>query len=399
MPAERAFAKKTVRDVDVHGKRVLVRVDFNVPLRDGRVVDDTRLRAALPTIRYLLERGARVILVSHLGRPDGQPDPKLSLRPVATRLAELVGRPVTLALDCVGPAAEHAAADLMPGEVLLLENVRFYPEEERNDGAFAKRLASLADLYVDDAFGTAHRAHASTEGVTRYLPAVAGLLLEKELQTLGGLLTAPARPFLAIIGGAKVSTKLKVLESLLARVDALAIGGAMANTFLLAQDHPIGTSLAEPDQVDAAKRVLASGKRVIVPVDVVVAPSTSAAWGTVVDVGAPIQGMVLDVGPRTVELIAAEVRRSQTIFWNGPLGYFENPAFAAGTQRVAMLLAEARATTVVGGGESVQAVEDAGVAGKLTHVSTGGGAALELLEGRELPGVAALRDRSVPPGE
>ena len=390
--ATRAFTKRTIRDLDPHGKRVLVRVDFNVPLKNGRVADDTRIRAALPTLRYLSDRGARVIIVSHLGRPEGKRDPKLSLAPVAERLRQLTGWPVTLAEDCVGPKAEHAAADLMPGEVLLLENVRFHAEEERNDPTFAKRLASLAEAYVNDAFGTAHRAHASTEGVAHLLPAYAGFLMERELTFLGGLLEAPARPFLAIIGGAKVSTKLRVLESLLQRVDALAIGGAMANTFFLAKGYDIGNSLAEPDQVEAAHRVLASGKDILVPIDVVVAGSTEASSGEVVEVGRPVDGMILDVGPGTITLVGDEIARSSTVFWNGPLGYFENPAFAVGTSRVAQLIAESIATTVVGGGESVQAVEQLGLADKLTHVSTGGGASLELLEGRELPGVAAIPD-------
>ncbi len=387
------LGKQTVRDVDVHGKRVLVRVDFNVPLREGRIVDDTRIRAALPTLRYLLERGARIIVATHLGRPEGKRDAKLSLRPVADRLAELAGRPVTLAEDCVGPAAEHAAADLMPGQILLLENVRFHAEEEQNDPEFSRRLAALADVYVNDAFGAAHRAHASTAGVARYLPAVAGFLMEKELASLGGLLGAPARPFLAIIGGAKVSTKLAVLESLLGRVDAIAIGGAMANTFFLAKGYQVGRSLAEPDQVDAARRILGSAKHILLPEDVVVAPSLGAGEGRVVAVGTQLgDAMIVDVGPRTLARLADEVRAAKTVFWNGPLGYFENPAFASGTRRVAELLASSGATTVVGGGESVQAVEEAGVAKRLTHVSTGGGASLELLEGRELPGVAALRD-------
>jgi len=390
--ATRAFTKRTIRDLDPHGKRVLVRVDFNVPLKDGKVADDTRIRAAFPTLRYLIDRGARVIVVSHLGRPEGRRDPKLSLAPVAERLRQLSGWPVTLAEDCVGPKAEHAAADLMPGEVLLLENVRFHAEEERNDPAFAKRLAALAEVYVNDAFGTAHRAHASTEGVAHLLPAYAGFLMERELTFLGGLLEAPARPFLAIIGGAKVSTKLRVLESLLRRVDALAIGGAMANTFFLAKRYDIGKSLAEPDQVGAAQRILDSGKDILLPTDVVVAGSTAAPNGEVVEAGRPVGGMILDVGPATITLIGDEIARSSTVFWNGPLGYFENPAFGVGTNRIAQLLAESNATTVVGGGESVQAVEQLGLADKLTHVSTGGGASLELLEGRELPGVAAIPD-------
>lgn len=395
MPTQTAsFAKRTVRDVNVHGKRVLVRVDFNVPLKNGRIVDDTRIRAALPTLNYLLERGARVIVCSHLGRPDGRVAPRLSLRPCAERLAELTGRAVTLAEDSVGPRAEHAAADLGPGEVLMLENLRFHRGEEENDPAFARALASLADVYVNDAFGTAHRAHASTEGVARHLPAIAGFLMEKELRILGGLLTQAERPFLAIVGGAKVSTKIGVLQAMAARVDALAIGGAMANTFLLASGQDVGRSLAERDQTEAARRVVGSGieKRVIVPVDLVVAPSLDASEGRVIAVGEPIDGVIADIGPRSLERIESEISRARTIFWNGPLGYFENPAFAASTRRVAELMAAAKATTVVGGGESVQAVEEAGLAHALTHVSTGGGASLELLEGKELPGVRVLQD-------
>lgn len=377
----------------MRGKRVLVRVDFNVPLKEGRVVDDARIRAALPTIRDLRERGARVILCSHLGRPDGRRVETLSLRPCAERLGELLGTTVGFADDCVGAAVEAAAAALGEGAILMLENLRFNPEEERNDPGFARALAGLADLYVNDAFGTAHRAHASTEGVAHHLPAVAGYLMEQELRNLGGLLGQPARPFLAIIGGAKVSTKLAVFGALLARVDALAIGGAMANTFLLARGHDVGSSLAEPEQAGEARRILAgSGKTILLPVDVVVAERLDAESGRVADVGEKIEGLIADLGPRSLERIAAEIARAKTIFWNGPLGYFENPAFAVGTRRVAELLAASGAVTVVGGGESVQAVEEARVADRLTHVSTGGGASLELLEGRELPGVRALQD-------
>jgi phosphoglycerate kinase len=395
------FAKRTIRDVDPSGKKVLVRVDFNVPLADGAVADDTRVRAALPTIKYLLEHGAAIALCSHLGRPKG-PDPKLSLKPVAGRLGELLGRDVRLLPDSVGPAVREAVARLRPGDVVLLENVRFHPEEEKNEPAFAKELASGYDLYVNDAFGAAHRAHASTEGVAKILPAYAGLLLEKELLVLGGLVSAPDRPFLAIIGGAKVSTKIDVLRALLARVDALAIGGGMANTFLLATGHKIGRSLAEPDRASEARAILddakAQGKRVLLPADVLCAPSVDEAGAS----AATVRGIddvsddlaIVDIGPRTIERYAEEIRRAKTIFWNGPVGVFEIPAFATGTKRVAELLAASGAATVVGGGESVQAVEELGLAAKMTHVSTGGGASLELIEGKTLPGVEAIPDRT-----
>jgi phosphoglycerate kinase len=396
-----AFAKRTVRDVDPSGKKVLVRTDFNVPLADGAVADDTRIRAALPTIRYLLEHGASVALCSHLGRPKG-PDPKQSLRPVARRLGELLSREVPLLPDVIGPAVREAVVGLRPGELVLLENVRFHQEEEKNDPGFAKELASGYDLYVNDAFGAAHRAHASTEGVAKILPAYAGLLLEKELRALGGLLASPQRPFLAIIGGAKVSTKIDVLRALLAHVDALAIGGGMANTFLLAQGRRIGRSLAEPDRVAEARRVLedakAQRKTVLLPEDVLCAPSVDEAGASNAKVMAsdsvPEDAAIVDVGPHTIEHYAEEIARAKTIFWNGPLGVFEIAAFANGTKRVAELLASSSAVTVVGGGESVQAVEELGLAEKLTHVSTGGGAALELIEGKTLPGVAAIPDRA-----
>jgi phosphoglycerate kinase len=395
-----ALAKRTIRDVDPSGKKVFVRVDFNVPLADGAVADDTRIRAALPTLKYLLERGAAVALCSHLGRPKG-PDPKLSLRPVARRLGELLESDVRLLPDSVGSAVREAVAKLRAGDIVILENVRFHAEEEKNDPAFAKELASGYDLYVNDAFGAAHRAHASTEGVAKILPAYAGLLLEKELQALGGLLTAPKRPFLAIIGGAKVSTKIDVLRALLARVDALAIGGGMANTFLLATGHKIGRSLAEPDRAGEANAILddakAHGIRVLLPIDVLCAPSVDEA-GARAATAKGVDGVlddlaIVDIGPRTIELYADEIRRAKTIFWNGPVGVFEIPAFATGTKRVAELLAASGAVTVVGGGESVQAVEELGLAGKMTHVSTGGGASLELIEGKTLPGVAAIPDR------
>jgi phosphoglycerate kinase len=397
----RGFSKRTIRDIDPSGKRALVRVDFNVPLADGAVADDTRIRAALPTIRSLLEQGAAIALMSHLGRPKG-PDPKQSLRPVALRLGELLARDIPLIADAVGPATREAIADLRSGDVVLLENVRFHPEEEQNDPAFAKELASGYDLYVNDAFGAAHRAHASTEGVAKILPAYAGLLLEKELLALGGLMSAPKRPFLAIIGGAKVSTKIDVLRALLARVDALAIGGGMANTFLLATGHRIGRSLAEPDRAGEARAILdeakAQGKRVLLPEDVLGAPSVDEAGARAATVSGiddvPDDIAIVDIGPRTIERYAEEIRRAKTIFWNGPVGVFEIPAFASGTRRIAELLATSGAATVVGGGESVQAVEELGLAGKMTHVSTGGGASLELIEGKTLPGVAAIPDRS-----
>lgn len=402
------FAKRTIRDVDPSGKKVLVRVDANCPLKtshadDGtlEVADDTRLRAFLPTVRYLLQHGAALALCSHLGRPKG-PDPKLSLKPVARRLGELARHDVPLLSDCVGPAVREAVGRLRPGDVVLLENVRFHPEEEKNDPAFAKELASGYDLYVNDAFGAAHRAHASTEGVAKILPAYAGLLLEKELLALGALVSEPQRPFLAIIGGAKVSTKIDVLRALLARVDALAIGGGMANTFLLATGHKIGRSLAEPDRAGEARAILddakAQGKRVLLPEDVLCATSVDEAGARAASVNGvgdvPDDRAIVDIGPRTIERYADEIRRAKTIFWNGPLGVFEIPAFATGTKRVAELLATSDAATVVGGGESVQAVEELGLAGKMTHVSTGGGASLELIEGKTLPGVAAIPDRT-----
>lgn len=391
--------KRTIRDVDPSGKRVLVRVDVNVPLKDGRVADDTRIRAALPTIRDLVDRGAMVAVCSHLGRPKGK-DPKLSLAPVAIRLGELLQRPVRLVPDSIGPEVGAAVRGLASGDLVLLENVRFHPEEEKNDPEFARALAEPFDLYVNDAFGAAHRAHASTEGVARHLPAYAGLLLERELRVLGALLSDPARPFLAIVGGAKVSSKIDVLRSLVERVDALAIGGGMANTFLSAAGHAVGRSLREPGMEPEALEVMEAARRrhieVVLPIDVVCAPSVDeagAATATLRDVGAvPDDLAIVDVGPRTVDLYARSIERAKTIFWNGPLGVFEVPRFAEGTRAVARLLATAEATTVVGGGESVQAVEELGLADRMTHVSTGGGASLELLEGKTLPGVEAIPD-------
>ncbi len=378
---------RTVEAARFEGKRVLVRVDFNVPLEGDRIEDDTRIRAALPTIEALIDGGARAVsLCSHLGRPKGR-EPKLSLAPVAARVSEELGLPVPLLPDCVGVE--------IPDGVSVLENVRFHPEEEQNDPAFAKRLAAPFDLYVNDAFGAAHRAHASTEGVARYLPAYAGLLLEKEVRILTGLLRDPERPFLAIVGGAKVSSKIDVLRSLITKADAVAIGGGMANTFLAATGHEVGTSLREPDKEDDARAILRAAKEreidLILPSDVVCAPSMDARSGIVHDVEhVPADQSIVDVGPRTLEEYERAIRAAKTIFWNGPVGVFETDAFAAGTRRVAQLLAGSGATTVVGGGESVQAVQEAGLAKRMTHVSTGGGAALELIEGKILPGVAAI---------
>ena len=393
--------KQTVRDVDVRGKRVLERVDFNVPLdkATGAITDDARIRAALPTIRYLLEQNARLILCSHLGRPDGKVVEKLRLKPCAVRLSELLGQPVAMAPDCVGPQAEAAVAALEPGQVVLLENLRFHPEEEANDPAFAKALASLGDVYVNDAFGTAHRAHASTEGVAHYLPAVAGLLMEKEIDYLGRALEAPERPFVAIIGGSKVSDKIGVLENLLGKVDSLLIGGGMANTFLLAQGFGVGQSLVEADKLDLARDILAKAMaakvRLLLPVDVVVADrfAADAAWRVVPVSEVPVDWRILDIGPQTIVRFREELASARTVVWNGPLGVFEFPAFAAGTMSIAKALAQIRATTIIGGGDSASAVGQAGVADRMSHISTGGGASLEFLEGKTLPGLAALMDK------
>ncbi|WP_322816959.1 phosphoglycerate kinase [Chloroflexus sp.] len=396
--------KKTIRDVDWAGKRALVRVDFNVPLDDqGQITDDTRIRAALPTIRYLLEHGASVVLMSHLGRPKGKPNPKYSLRPVVERLFELLpeAKEVKKTEAITGPAAEAAVAMLKPGQVLVLENTRFDPREEANDPAMAAELAKLGDVFVNDAFGTAHRANASTEGVAHYLPAVAGFLMEKELTYIGGALNNPQRPFVTVIGGAKISDKIGVIENLLGKVDALLIGGGMANTFLLAKGLNVGDSLVEPDSVPVAQQLMARaeerGARLLLPVDVVIADAFSAdAQRQVVDVSdIPAGWRVLDIGPKTIEQYSAEIRAARTVIWNGPMGVFELEPFAVGTRAIAQAMAEAAANgaiTIVGGGDSVAAVEQAGLADKMSHVSTGGGASLELLEGRVLPGVSALQD-------
>jgi phosphoglycerate kinase len=390
-----AFKKKTIEDVDVSGKRVLVRVDFNVPIENGQISDDTRIRAALPTIEYLLQNGAAVILCSHLGRPKGK-DEKFSLRPVADHLGGLLGKPVVFAEDCIGPQAEQAAKALKPGDVLLLENTRFHAEEEKNDPEMARQLASLADLYVDDAFGSAHRAHASTEGVTHYLPAVAGFLMEKEIRYLGQLLEEPARPFVAILGGAKVSDKIGVIRNLLQKADRVLIGGGMANTFFKAQGYEIGNSLVEDGVLETAKQLIAEGgDHLRLPTDAVIADAmTAEAARKLVAVNAvPAGWRILDIGPQTVAAYSAEISGAKTVFWNGPMGVFELEPFAEGTYAIAKAVAQSQAVSVVGGGDSVSAVQRSGFAGSITHISTGGGASLEMVEGRELPGVVALQDK------
>jgi phosphoglycerate kinase len=394
--------KQTVRDADVAGKRVFVRVDFNVPLADGKVTDDSRVRAAIPTINLLLKAGAKVILASHLGRPDGKVTDSLRLRPVGQRLSELLRRNIPVTGDALGLGTEDAVKRLRAGEALLLENLRFHAEEEANDPEFAAALASYADVYVNDAFGTAHRAHASTVGVAKLLPAYAGLLMERELAALSNLMEAPARPFAAILGGAKVSDKIKVIDHLLTKVDMLILGGGMANTFLLAQGKAIGKSLAEPDRVEDARRILAAaekrGVRVVLPVDVIVAKEVTRGteYKTLPAEKIPASWHIVDLGKASQDLIVEALADAKTVFWNGPLGVFEIPSFAHGTNAVARMLAEAAehgATVVVGGGDSVAAITQQGLADKMTHISTGGGASLEFLEGRELPGVAVLLDR------
>ncbi|AOQ22767.1 phosphoglycerate kinase [Neomoorella thermoacetica] len=393
------MAKLTLKDLELNNKRVLVRVDFNVPLEAGRVTDNTRIRAALPTIEYLLDHGARVILMSHLGRPKGKVKEELRLDPVARELESLLGRPVHKVNDCVGPEVEAAAAALKPGEVLLLENLRFHPEEEKNDPGFARQLASLADVYVNDAFGAAHRAHASTEGVAHYLPAAAGFLLQKEIETLGKALADPERPFVAIIGGAKVSDKISVIRNLLTKVDTLIIGGGMANTFLKAQGYAMGKSLVEEDQVPLAQELIQlaaqKGVKMLLPRDLVVAQEFKAdAPHQVVAVNAVPDGwMALDIGPETARAYAGALEGARTVVWNGPMGVFEMEAFAHGTEAVARAVAAVDGMTIVGGGDSVAAVEKMGVAGKIGHISTGGGASLEFLEGKALPGVVALTEK------
>ena len=388
--------KKTVRDIDLKGKRVLMRVDFNVPMADGKVTDDKRIKAALPTIKYVLEQGASLVLMSHLGRPKGGFDPEFSLKAAADVLAGLLGKPVQMAADCVGPEVEKMAKALKPGDVLMLENTRFHPEEEKNDLALAKKMAALGDVFVNDAFGSAHRAHSSTEGVAHFLPAVSGFLMEQELEYLGRATSNPEHPYIAILGGAKISDKILVVENLLAKCDKLIIGGGMANTFLAAQGLNMQDSLVEATSIDTAKSILAKhAAKIVLPVDAVIADKFDAeANSQVVDVAKiPAGWRMLDVGPKTLELYKATIKGAKLIVWNGPVGVFEMPKFAEGTFALAKMLAESGATTIIGGGDSASAVKKAGVAKQMTFVSTGGGASLEFLEGKELPGVAALLDK------
>jgi phosphoglycerate kinase len=395
--------KRSISDLDLAGKRVFIRVDFNVPIKNGTIGDDTRIRASLETIRYALDKGATVILASHLGRPKGKPSPEFSLQPVAVRLSELIGRPVVFAADCIGEPAAAAVRDAAAGShVVLLENLRFHAEEEKNDPAFAASLASLADLYVDDAFGSAHRAHASVEGIVKAMGGgAAGFLMAKELQYLGDAIDHPVRPLVAILGGAKVSDKIEVIDNLLGKVDALLIGGAMAYTFFKAQNLPVGKSLVEDDRLGSAREVVAQAQqrnvRLELPTDHVVAPKLEAGVPTdVLAVTDPAIGdrMGLDIGPKTAAAYADVLRTAKTVIWNGPMGVFEIPEFARGTEAVAHAVAAVKGTTIVGGGDSIAAINKVGVAGQITHISTGGGASLEFLGGQVLPGVAALTDQS-----
>jgi len=395
------FSKKTIKDVDFKGKKVLCRVDFNVPVNDaGQIGDATRIVASLPTIRYILNRGGRLILASHLGRPKAKPEEKYSLAPVAPYLAKLLGCPVAMALDCIGPKVQSLISSMQDGDVILLENVRFHAGEEMNDPSFAAELAALADCYVNDAFGTAHRAHASTEGVAHLLhPAVAGFLMSKEIEYLGAALAAPKRPFVAILGGAKVSDKIPVIENLLAKINTLIIGGGMAYTFLKAQGIEVGQSLVESDRIDLSAELLAKaaalGVKVLLPVDHVVAKEfkADAEHRICTNSDFPKEWMGLDIGPQTTKNYAAEISKAGTVVWNGPMGVFEFDAFATGTFAVAQALADSSALTIIGGGDSVAAVNKAGLDAQMTHISTGGGASLEFLEGKELPGVTALNDK------
>jgi len=388
--------KKTVRDIDLKGQRVLMRVDFNVPMQDGKVTDDKRIRASLPTIQYVLDQGASLILMSHLGRPKGGPDPAFSLRPAAEVLSSLLGMTVKMAPDTVGAEVEAMAKELKPGEVLMLENTRFHAGEEKNDLQLAKQMAALADIYVNDAFGSAHRAHSSTEGVARFLPAVSGFLMDQELEYLGRAVSNPEHPYVAILGGAKISDKISVVETLLSKADKLIIGGGMANTFLAAKGYNMQDSLVETASIETAKSIMdKSGDKLLLPADALIADKFEAEANTqVVDADKiPPGWRMLDIGPKSIEAFKAALRDAKLIVWNGPMGVFEMPKFAEGTFAIARMLADSGATTVIGGGDSASAVKKAGVAKQMTHVSTGGGASLEFLEGKELPGVAALMNK------
>jgi len=393
--------KKTLEDMDVEGKRVLVRVDFNVPLNvnTGAISDDSRIRASLPTIKYLVDRKAKVIICSHLGRPEGKVVESLRMAPAAQSLSQLMGLPVSTASDCIGPEAERKVRKLQEGDILVLENLRFRPEEEANDPDFARKLARLADIYVDDAFSTAHRVHASIVGVAKYLPAVAGFLMRKELNVMGSLLHNPERPWACLVGGAKVSDKIKLLQNMLKKVDMLLVGGGMAATFLKAQGYEVGYSLAEDDKLDLAKELLQEAKEwkvpLLLPVDAVVAGEIKAEASTkVVPITSiPAGGHIVDIGPKSIALFYNELRKCRTIMWNGPMGIYEMPRFAQGTRSIASLLSALDATTIIGGGSSAEVVEEMGLTDKMTHVSTGGGASLKFLEGVALPGVEVLLDR------
>jgi len=395
------LVKKSITDIEIEGKRVLVRVDFNVPLdiNTGAIGDDSRIRAVLPTIKYLVEHKSKVIICSHLGRPDGKVIEGLRMALIAHRLSELINLPVSTASDCVGADVERAVDNLKPGDILVLENVRFHAEEEANDSSFAQALAKLADIYVDDAFGTAHRAHASTVGVAKYLPSVAGFLMEKELRALGSLLSSPEHPFIALLGGAKVSDKIGLIQNIMGKVDVLLIGGGMAATFLKVLGHEVGLSLIETDKLSLAKELMETAKRnrcnLLLPLDVIVADNISPeAAGEVVRVGEiHANKNIVDIGPQTINLFSEKIRQSKTVFWNGPMGVYEIEQFAGGTKAMAELLASLKATTIVGGGSTAEIVEEMGLANKMTHVSTGGGASLKFLEGKTLPGVAALLDK------
>ncbi len=390
------FDKKTIEDIDVKGQKVLVRVDFNVPIKEGVVGDDTRIQAALPTIKYLLNHQAILILCSHLGRPNGEVKKEYSLKPVADHLSSILGQPVGFAEDCIGPVAEEAVKKLSAGDVLLLENTRFHAGEKKNDPEMARQLASLADLYVNDAFGSAHRAHASTEGVTHFLPSVAGYLMEKEIIYLGQAIANPDKPFIAILGGAKISDKIGVIHNLLQKADQIMIGGGMANTFFKAQGYPVGDSLVEDDSLDLARELIQMADyRLRLPVDVVIGDKFEANADLEIMSMGPIPDgwRILDIGPETVKSFGKPISEAGTIVWNGPMGVFEFPRFAEGTVGLAKAIARSKATSIIGGGDSVAAVKQAGLADKITHISTGGGASLEMLEGKVLPGMAALDDR------